>query len=194
MISRFYSPIKQMILLLNTYIPDDLQEYENEITYIRNSITMYMSKEDVQPLLQQTLTQLHNAQSAVLQHQINSHFLFNTLENIKAISVTELGKGNEVEDSIVLLNTIIREGILQKTSFVPLSRELHLVQSYLELMRLRFPDVESSLTVDRTLMDCSVFKFSLQPILENCFPMGSRGIQGAESQFPLRYSHRIVNC
>ena len=57
----------------------------------------------------QTLTQLHNAQTAVLQHQINSHFLFNTLENIKTISVTELGIDNEVENCIMLLNTIIRE-------------------------------------------------------------------------------------
>ncbi len=41
--------------------------------------------------------QLHDAQTAVLQHQINSHFLFNTLENIKTISVTELGIDNEVD-------------------------------------------------------------------------------------------------
>ena len=179
MINKFYSPIKNMILLLNTYIPDDLQEYQNEIVYIRNSITKYMSKEheDISSL-QQTLARLHSAQSAVLQHQINNHFLFNTLENIKAISVTELGKGNEVEDSILLLNTIIREGILQKTSIVPLSQELHLADSYLELMRLRFPDVESSLTADPALTECSVFKFSLQPILENCFSHAFKGDTG----------------
>ena len=179
MINKFYSPIKNVILLLNTYIPDDLQEYQNEIVYIRNSITKYMSKEqeDISSL-QQTLAQLHSAQSAVLQHQINNHFLFNTLENIKAISVTELGKGNEVEDSIILLNTIIREGILQKTSIVPLSQELHLADSYLELMRLRFPDVESSLTADPALTECSVFKFSLQPILENCFSHAFKGDTG----------------
>ena len=159
-----------MVTLLRTYIPDDVQDYENEIVFIHANITKYITKgKDAEPQMPQTLTQLHDAQTAVLQHQINSHFLFNTLENIKTISVTELGIDNEVENCIMLLNTIIREGIIQKTSIVPLSHELHLVKCYLDLMQLRYPDVESHLAVDETLLQCSVFKFSLQPILENCF-------------------------
>ena len=112
---------------------------------------------------------LQVAQSAVLQHQINHHFLFNTLENIKAISVSELGIGNEIEDSIIQLNNIIHEGIYQKNAFVPLSQELHLAKSYLSLMQMRFPDVDAHWDVDDALLECMVYKFSIQPILENCF-------------------------
>ena len=179
LVDRFYRPINNMVTLLRTYIPDDLQEYENEIAYIHDNITKYVAKEkNTESQLSQTFSQLHNAQTAVLQYQINNHFLFNTLANIKAISVAELGADNEVENSIILLNTIIREGIIQKTHIVPLSHELHLAKCYLELMQLRFPDVEFVLDIDETLLYCSVFKFSLQPILENCFSHAFKGDTG----------------
>lgn len=180
---RFYRPVNSMVTLLRTYIPNDLHEYENEITFIHENISKYVSKgKEAETLLPQTLTQLHNAQAAVLQHQINSHFLFNTLENIKAISITELGMENEIEYSISLLNSIIREGVIQKTSIVPLSHELHLVKCYLELMQMRFPEVASHWSVDESLLQCSVFKFSLQPILENCFSHAFKGATGRPKQ------------
>ncbi len=36
-------------------------------------------------------------------------------------------------------------------------------------MRLRFFDVEVHWSVDESLLQCQVYKFSLQPVLENCF-------------------------
>lgn len=179
LIIRFYRPINTMVTLLRTYIQDDLHDYENEIAFIYDNITKYVTPgKEAKSLLPQTLTQLHNVQTAVLQYQINSHFLFNTLENIKVISITELGIDNEIENYIMLLNTIIREGIVQKTSIIPLSHELHLAKCYLELMQLRFPDVESYFSVDESLLQCSVFKFSLQPLLENCFSHAFNGDTG----------------
>lgn len=166
----FYRPIEETINLLKTYIPDDLKTYENEIAYIHQNIAKYVSKENsAPPNTPKTFSNLQTAQTAVLQYQINSHFLFNTLENIKALSITELGMDNEIETCIIMLNTIIHEGIFHKKIFVPLSEELHLVKCYLELMRLRFFDVEVHWSVDESLLQCQVYKFSLQPVLENCF-------------------------
>lgn len=165
----FYRPVKDMVSLLKTYVQDDVREYENEIAFIRQNIHKYPSAQEQKKVLDDTVQKLQVAQSAVLQHQINHHFLFNTLENIKAISVTELGIGNEIEDSIIQLNNIIHEGIYQKNAFVPLSQELHLAKSYMTLMQLRFPDVDAHWEVDDALLECMVYKFSIQPILENCF-------------------------
>lgn len=165
LVARFYRPIKKTVEMLQTYIPDDLHEYENEIAYIHQNITKFAAERSED----ESLTQIQKAQTAVMQYQINSHFLFNTLENIMAVSIVELGMGNKIESSIMLLNTIIREGVFQKNIFVSLSHELHLSKCYLGLMQLRFPDVEVTWDVDDTLSRCKVFKFSLQPILENCF-------------------------
>lgn len=179
--TRFYHPINSMIELLRTYIQDDLHDYENEIAYIYQNISKYVTKgKEAESLLPQTLEQLHNAQTAVLQHQVNSHFLFNTLENIKMLSVMELGVDNEIENSIILLNHIIHEGILLKKSIVPLSHELYLAKCYLELMQMRFPLVKIDWSVDESLLQCSVFKFSLQPVLENCFAHAFKGDTGRE--------------
>jgi len=168
--ARFYRPIKKTIALLQTYIPDNLHEYENEIVYIHQNIAKYASKENAfNSAVPTALSRIQNAQTAVLQYQINSHFLFNTLENIKALSISELGMNNEIETSILLLNTIIREGVFQKKIIVPLSHELHLAKCYLELMLLRFSDINVFWSVDEHLSECQVFKFSLQPVLENCF-------------------------
>lgn len=180
LVARFYRPIKKTVDMLQTYIPDDLHEYENEIAYIHQNITRLNRPEG------ESLTQIQKAQTAVLQYQINSHFLFNTLENIKALSISELGMENEIESSIMLLNTIIREGVFQKNIFVPLSHELHLSKCYMELMLLRFPDVEITWDVDERLSQCQVFKFSLQPVLENCFAHAFRGSNNAAKQITVR--------
>lgn len=176
---RFYRPIKSTVDLLQTYIPDDLHEYENEIVFIQQQIVRYATpNKATETSISDSVSQIQTAQVAVLQHQINAHFLFNTLENIKAISIAELGIKNEIETSILLLNTIIREGVFQKKIFVPLSYELHLAKCYLELMALRFADVDIRWLLDESLSDCQVFKFSLQPILENCFIHAFKGNSG----------------
>lgn len=180
LVARFYRPIKTTVDMLQTYIPDDLHEYENEIAYIYQNISKLKRPEG------ESLTKIQKAQTAVLQYQINSHFLFNTLENIKSLSISELGMENEIESSIMLLNTIIREGVFQKNIFVPLSHELHLSKCYLELMQLRFPDVKITWDIDESLSQCQVFKFSLQPVLENCFTHAFRSSNSTEKQISVR--------
>lgn len=170
---KFYRPIKKTVALLQTYIPEDIHNYENEIMYIQKSILKYSTANKATQLLsQKTFSGIQGAHAAALQHQINSHFLFNTLENIKGISISELGIDNEVENSISTLNTIIREGIYQKNIIVSLSYEIGLTQSYVELMILRFPDVSVVWDIDESLLNHTVIKFSLQPFLENSFLHG----------------------
>lgn len=179
---HFYKPVNETVQLLRTYIPDDLENYENELAFIEKSISRYAS---VNTNLNAALAKIQDAQAAVLQHQINSHFLFNTLENIKAISIEELGVENEVEESIALLNNLLRESIQNRTAIVPLSQEIHLTKSYLSLMQLRFPGVAVEWSVEERLLSCRVFKFSMQPILENCFIHAFKDRYGHENKITI---------
>lgn len=166
----YYRPINNTVKLLKLYIPDNLHDYENEIVYINQNLSKYVAQgKKMEVALPQAMKQVQDAQTAMQQHQINSHFLFNTLENIKAISVEELGVDNEVEESIILLNNIIRESVLQKNAIVTLEHEIRLAESYLALMQIRFANVKIEWDVETELLKCKVFKFSLQPVLENCF-------------------------
>ena len=184
----FYRPVKKTLDLLLTYVPQELHDYENEIQFIHQSIKKYIGNSNSGAALAGTYARLQSAQTAVLQHQINSHFLFNTLENIKALSVTELGADNEIENSIILLNNIIHEGMFQKNLLVRLSVELHLAQSYLDMMLIRYPDVQVQWTVDDTLLQCQVFKFTIQPILENCFSHAFKGNLGRQKSIGITVS------
>ena len=166
----YYRPINNTVKLLKMYIPDNLHDYENEIVYINQNLSKYVAQgKKMEAALPQAMKRVQDAQTAMLQHQINSHFLFNTLENIKSISVEELGRDNDIEVSIILLNNIIRESVLQKNAIVKLEHELRLAESYLTLMQMRFANVRIEWNVETELLQCKVFKFSLQPVLENCF-------------------------
>lgn len=170
LVKKVYQPINTMVKMLQAYTSEELQSYQNEIAFITSNIQLY-AKEHTQSQLSlaKKLSDIQHAQTAALQNQINAHFLFNTLENIKTISTSELGIDNEVEKSIVLLNKIVHEAIVHKTSIIPLSQEIELAQCYLKLMDLRFPGIQVSWNVPEPLLNCQVFKFSIQPILENCF-------------------------
>ena len=191
LVIRFYRPIRDMVNLLKTYIPEDLENYESEIAFLNQNISKYMEKgRKLEVVLPQTISQMQEAQAASMQHQINSHFLFNTLENIKAISITELGIDNQIENCIVLLNTIIRESVIQKNAIVSLSDEIHLADSYLKLMQIRFPGVQIHWSVDESLLTCQVFKFTLQPILENCFIHAFKNRTGGEKRIDIQAAYQ----
>ena len=170
----FYRPVKKTMDLLQTYVPQELHAYENEIQFIHRNIKNTMGRANTETV-PGAFARIQSAQAAVLQHQINSHFLFNTLETIKAISIAELGAENEIESSIILLNNLIYEGMFQKNLLVRLSYEIQLARCYLDLMLIRYPDVQVEWTVDESLLQCQVFKFTLQPILENCFSHAFKG-------------------
>lgn len=180
--NKVYQPINTMVKLLKAYTPDELQAYQSEIAFITNSIQLYAKEHKyTQLFLTRKLSEIQLAQAAALQNQINAHFLFNTLENIKTISTCELGVDNEVEKSIVLLNKIVHEAIVHKTSIISLSKEIELAQCYLQLMDLRFPGVQVSWDVPEQLLNCQIFKFSIQPILENCFVHAFRNYSSAHA-------------
>ena len=91
------------------------------------------------------------------------------MENIRTLSVEELGIDNEIETSILILNNIIQESIYQKNVFTTLEQELDISKNYLTLMQLRYSDIQINWDIDNSLLSYAVFKFSIQPIMENCF-------------------------
>ena len=169
-ISMAYKPIKETVAALQFYVPDDTFLYKSEAAFLTEKVKETLKdKHELELQLPATIKQLHEAQFAALQSQINSHFLFNTLENIKSISVNMIGMDNPIEDSILRLNKILFESLQQKSSVIPLKKELSLATDYLELMKLRFERFDYNITSDSSLDECFVFKFSIQPVLENCF-------------------------
>jgi two-component system, sensor histidine kinase YesM len=106
-----------------------------------------------------------------LKTQIDSHFLYNTLENIKMMAEIE-GK-YDISDAITSLGEMMRYNLRWKNDFVVLEEELNYIKNYIEIMNLRLDGMLTlKIEVPKALLEQEVLKMSLQPIIENAVKHG----------------------
>jgi hypothetical protein len=106
-----------------------------------------------------------------LRSQLNPHFLFNSLNSIRALIDIE---PQNAKGAVTTLSNLLRKSlILGKEDLVPLNEEMEMVSNYLELEKVRF---EERLTVewklDEKLDDFLIPPFSLQMLVENAIKHG----------------------
>jgi two-component system LytT family sensor kinase len=106
-----------------------------------------------------------------LKNQIDSHFLFNTLNNIYGLA---LKKSDLAPRGILLLSEILSFVIYEtKNDYYPLSKEIQLINNYIELEKMRYTD---SFSIDFEANDISEDSFItpliLFTFLENSFKHG----------------------
>jgi two-component system LytT family sensor kinase len=115
--------------------------------------------------------QLTKAQLNALRHQIEPHFLFNTLNAI-AGQVRE-GNNDGAVDMIAALSEFLRHLLRDARQEVPLGEELEFVQKYLDIQKVRFPDsLQVKIDVLKELDGARVPSLILQPIVENAVKHG----------------------
>jgi two-component system sensor histidine kinase YesM len=106
-----------------------------------------------------------------LKTQIDSHFLYNTLENIKMMA--EIEGQYTISDGVTSLGEMMRYNLKWKTDFVLLEEELNHIKNYIEIMNLRLDGLLSlHIEVPEELLEQEVLKMSLQPIVENAVKHG----------------------
>ncbi|MEY8354169.1 sensor histidine kinase [Lachnospiraceae bacterium 54-53] len=111
------------------------------------------------------------AQLKALENQINPHFLYNTLESINW-RARSMG-ARDISSMAEALGTLLRITLDQKSKQVPLRRELELVQCYMIIQKYRYEDrLEYEVSVPEKLLDASVLKLTLQPLVENAIRYG----------------------
>lgn len=131
-----------------------------------------MSNELDERILMEYRMQLQQkeADMRAMQHQINPHFLYNTLEAIRAKALAE--KNPQTADAIALLGDLYRD-MIRKEGVLFFSEEKELLESYLQIMQLRYPDSFGyQIMFDQELLEQKTPKFWLQPLAENFFSHG----------------------
>lgn len=116
---------------------------------------------------------LREAQLKALQRQIDPHFLFNTLHTISVL--IEAGQSETAGRLLHRLSELLRSrlgaGIVHEA---PLSDELELIDSYLEIERARLGDrVEIHVEVEVGLQNALLPALFLQPLVENAIHHGA---------------------
>lgn len=113
---------------------------------------------------------LGDANIKMMQAQLNPHFIYNTLDTVKW-----MGKVNNVPEVATIssgLAKILRTSI-NSQQIVTLGQEIELVESYVEIQKIRFDDkFEFIVDISEDLMRAKIPKLILQPIIENCIVHG----------------------
>lgn len=112
-----------------------------------------------------------DAESRALQHQINPHYLFNTLEAIRMKLI--LKDDRETAEIIRLFAESFRRYMEDHETFVPLKEELEFVEKFVRIQNYRFEDlIRYESRVDPELLTCPILKLMLQPLVENAILHG----------------------
>jgi two-component system LytT family sensor kinase len=135
--------------------------------------TLHFYKENSERQVRESLLeqQLAKAQLQVLQMQLHPHFLFNTLHAIGTL----IREDPEAAEQMLLdLSSLLRMFLDQEASQqISLRRELHLVDLYLSIQRIRFRDrLTISTRIAPSTLSCSVPSLILQPLVENAIVHG----------------------
>jgi len=112
-----------------------------------------------------------DAQLNNLSAQLNPHFLFNSLNTIKALIIEHPGSARRAVD---LLSDLLRSGLYKTdTMLTTVKEELDLVRDYLELEKLRMEErLRQSIEIDNVAGEKLIPRLSLQTLVENAVKHG----------------------
>ncbi|MEK4234593.1 MULTISPECIES: cache domain-containing sensor histidine kinase [Paenibacillus] len=106
------------------------------------------------------------AELRTLHNQIDAHFLYNTLENIKMLA--EIENQRTISDALTSLGGMMRYNFKWSGEYVKLRDEIRHIENYIEVMNIRFEyPVKLVLHIEPRYLELEVLKMSLQPIVEN---------------------------
>lgn len=114
---------------------------------------------------------LRQAELALLQAQINPHFLYNTLDTI--IWLIEAGKTEEAEEMVTDLSSFFRHSLSNGEDVVTLEDEENQVSSYLQIQQFRYEDImDYKIDIDPAVKGTKLPKLTIQPLVENALYHG----------------------
>ncbi len=135
-------------------------------------------KEEIKNLKQQS--ELKEIQLNKFKSQLNPHFIFNSMNGIRALIEEDAQKAKE---GITQLSNILRHTLtIEKRSLISVEEELKLVEDYLKLEKIRLEErLEYEINTSNTCLHYQVPPMLIQTLSENAIKHGiSRLIKGGE--------------
>jgi len=131
--------------------------------------------------------QRRRTELALLQAQINPHFLYNTLDTI--IWLVESGEVSQAVKMVDSLSNFFRFSLSRGQNVITIAEEERHVRSYLEIQQVRYRDLmKYEIDVPEQLKGYILPKLTLQPLVENAL---YHGIKTKRRQGFIRVSGKI---
>ena len=120
---------------------------------------------------------LRKMELALLQAQINPHFLYNTLDTI--IWLIEADRPQAAVEMVSNLSDFFRHSLSRGEDVITLEEEERHVRSYLQIQQARYKDIlDYTIDVDPALREARIPKLTLQPLVENALYHGIKRKRG----------------
>jgi sensor histidine kinase YesM len=118
----------------------------------------------------------NKAELGALKAQIHPHFLFNTLNNLYALT---LQKSDKAPETVATLSAMLDYMLYQcNDKLVSLEKEVALLENYIALERLRYGDDIEIVFAKAVQTEVEVVPLILLSIVENAFKHGASGSTG----------------
>ncbi len=141
------------------------------VTLLSTVLRLIMDWWRYQTEKQVLLTQTIQSELRFLKSQINPHFLFNTLNNLYALT---LRKSDQAPEIVLKLSEIMRYMLYEcNERRVHLTKEIQYIHNYLDLERLRQPkEADISFLTEGHISEQMVAPLLFVPFIENSFKHG----------------------
>ncbi|MEW9699246.1 sensor histidine kinase [Paenibacillus sp. SI8] len=153
----------------NVHIDMDAGGEVGELAHHFRQILKKVNELIVEAVNKQAATK--EAELNALKNQIDAHFLYNTLENLKMMA--EVEAQYVISDSLTSLGAMMRYSLKWSGEHVRLRDEIQHIQNYIAIMNIRYDNkLELKLGIPEAYLDQDVLKMSLQPLVENAVKHG----------------------
>lgn len=144
---------------------DELGDLSNHFDKMTQQIKKYV--EDIE----QQEKKKKEIEIKFLQSQITPHFLYNTLNSIKALS--NLGRNKDISSMVVSLISLLRISASNNMDMITMEEEINYVKAYISIMGYRYyKKINVEYNIDPLVGKAGILKFIIQPIVENCIIHG----------------------
>lgn len=103
----------------------------------------------------------------VLQHQVNPHFLYNTLNSLKVMATIQ--KADGIKRMVTALGRLLMYLSRNASEAITLEEEISLLNDYIYVQNMRYRGrIQLEYHLDNPeWLNCRIIRFTLQPIIEN---------------------------
>lgn len=188
MITRWITkPISKLIVRIEKISQNDFS-YDPEIEKTADEIgeigrvvnEMVQSVSNLMNEIVRKSEEKNTIEMALLQAQVNPHFLYNTLDSIHWMAVIQKAPGiSNITRSLSHLLKNMAKGVSDK---ILLQEELALLKDYITIQSIRYAETfEYHNEIEEVFLDYRIVKMTLQPIVENAIfhgiePSGRLGV------------------
>jgi len=142
-------------------------------TFLYFGIKIWMEWRRQEERMEKANSLAQDAQLQMLRYQLNPHFLFNSMNSIRALIDEDETKAREM---ITELSEFLRYSLDSKDySNVPLKNEIEAIQHYFAIQKKRYEDkLEVTYDINPQAGDYPVLSFLIHPLVENAVKYGMR--------------------